>query len=200
MRMRLALFLALLCAALLAGCSGDSAADGGTSAQSGGNQPQSKSAEIKGETYDAGHFSVLVPDGWLGIVVNDMWADDPSAIDPDQLNICKGARNEADLLSNPSVHIVYYDSATDMMRPSSDYYKDVEELEPITAGDRTWEGITGTSQGAPLAILWTGESGEDQFQVTVWLEMEGETISLEDGDVQAILASILPSSKHTENP
>lgn len=193
MKKNLALLLALLCAALLVGCGGDGTADDKGSGQHSEGQTQTGAAEIRGEAYDTGHFNVLEPKGWLAIAVNDMWTDDPTDLDPDQMNLCKGAKNELDLYSKPSIHIVYYDPGVDMVRPSSDHYEDVVELEPFTAGDRTWEGITGISRDAPLAILWTGESGEDQFQVTVWLEMEGETIGLEDGDVQAILASIQPS-------
>lgn len=159
-----------------------------------GGQSQGTTAEIGGETYDAGNFSVLVPDGWLPIVVNDMWAEDPSSADPDQLKICKDAQSEMDLYTKPSVHIVYYDPGVDMMRPSPELYDEAAELDPITAGDRTWEGMTAVSQGAPLAILWTGESGADQFQVTVWLQVEEETISLDDAAVQAILSSIQPAA------
>ena len=81
-----------------------------------------------------------------------------------------------------------------MMRPSPELYDEAAELDPITAGDRTWEGMTAVSQGAPLAILWTGESGADQFQVTVWLQVEEVTISLDDAAVQAILSSIQPAA------
>lgn len=154
---------------------------------------QQAEQEITGETFNAGNFTTLIPEGWMAMTVNDMRAENPSDINPDQLNICKGAKNQWDLLSNPSVHIVHYGPGTDMMRPSGSLYQDVKELEPITAGDRIWEGMTGSSSGMPLAILWAGERGESQFQVTVWLKNEGGEIHVGDADVQAILASIQPS-------
>ena len=49
--------------------------------------------------------------------------------------------------------------------------------------------IPGSSIDTPIAILWTGEEGSDQIQVMICLE-NGDKISLEDADVQAIIASI----------
>lgn len=66
------------------------------------------------------------------------------------------------------------------------------DLEPVTIGDYTWNGFTGKSIGTPIAVLWTGEEGEDQIQLTICLK-NGDKISLEDADVQAIIASITPS-------
>ena len=81
-----------------------------------------------------------------------------------------------------------------MMKPSSDWYDEAKDIEPITAGDKTWEGFTGTSFEAPLAILWTGEAGGDQFQVTVWLETDEATIALDDADFLAILEGVTASA------
>ena len=64
-----------------------------------------------------------------------------------------------------------------------------QKAEPVTLGDYTWKGFTAKSLDTPIAILWTGEEGSDQIQVMICLE-NGDKISLEDADVQAILASI----------
>lgn len=146
------------------------------------------------EIYDAGKVSAPVPEGWMAIPVKDMWSDKGDVMDPSRLRICKGAKVEWDLFAHPYVEIIYYDSGTDMLMPPREFYRDIIELEPITAGDRTWEGFTGVADGQRLAILQTGERGADQLQVTVWLEANSGTISLEDADVQVILAGIQPVS------
>ena len=45
-----------------------------------------------------------------------------------------------------------------------------------------------------MAILWNGEAGADQYQVTLWLEADEGSISVEDADVLAILEGISPSA------
>ena len=58
MKKALLLLLALaLCASVLAGC--------------GGGKTPATPEEVKGETYDAGEFTVLVPDGWKEFPVSD---------------------------------------------------------------------------------------------------------------------------------
>lgn len=79
-----------------------------------------------------------------------------------------------------------------MMTPMKELYEETADLEPITIGNYTWNGFTGESIGTPIAILWTGEEGAGQIQLTICLE-NGDKISLEDADVQAIIASITPS-------
>lgn len=169
--------------AVLAGCGGTENGASGESAD-----------VVKGEVYDAGNVSVLVPEGWMAIPVDDIWSEDEEATDPDQIQVCKDAESDIDILLKPYVHVVYYDESTDMMQPSSDWYDDVEELEPITAGDKTWEGFKASSIGLPFATLWTGEAGGDQFQATIWLETDELSISLDDADVMAILESIQPTA------
>ena len=184
MKKMLMLFMTLLmCALVFAGCSSDGS-------DNGGGDP----AEIKGEVYDAGNVSALVPEGWMAFPVSDMWSDDTDATDPDQLQICKDAESEWDLLTKPMVDIVYYDASTSMMTPSAEWYDETEELEPMEIGGKTWNGFIGKSYDLPLAILWTGESDGDQFQVTIWLETAEGSVSIDDADVQAIIGSIQPSA------
>lgn len=167
--------------AMFAGCGGGGGAGG---AEEG----------IKGEVYDTGSMSVLVPEGWLAIPVMDMWAEEADAKDPFQLQICKGAESEWDILTCPYLQIIYYDAGTDMMKPTKDWYGDAADLEPIVIGETTWEGFTGTSMDKPLTVLFTGEAGGDQYQVTMWTEGSEESISVEDAEVLAILESIKPSA------
>ena len=155
-----------------------------------GGQPASEPAAVKGETYDAGNVSALVPDGWKAFGIQDMWADEEGAMDPDQVQIAKGAAEDYDLFSKPSVLIQHYGADVDMMTLEKEMYDEGKDLEPLEIGGRTWNGFSAKSLGTPLTVLWTGEAGSDQFQVTVWTDMGDGTITLEDADVQAIIASI----------
>lgn len=192
MKKLLALLLALIMVLSFAACG----EDGGNDTQPGGNNggETEGTKEITGETYNAGNFTALVPDGWMAFPVSDMWSDDPDATDPNGLQICKGGETEWDLFTKPYVDIDYYGPETSMSKPSSEWYDNATDLEPITAGSLTWTGFTATSLEMPLAILWA-EDGDHQYQVTLWLELtEGNAIAPTDADVVAILASLKPAT------
>jgi len=132
----------------------------------------------------------LAPEGWTGLPQKDIIADD-GGMDPDVLNICKGGETVDDLLSKPFVRIDYYGPGTEMRGGLKDWYSDTEDLAPIQCGPYTWEGFTTTDYGL-MAVLTT-QDGEHQYQASIYLETDEGSISLEDEDVQAILASVAPS-------
>lgn len=170
----------LMCVGILAGCGSDNGS----------------SEKVKGEMYDAGEVSALVPEGWLGCGVVDAFAEVPEGEDPamlpDRIQIIKDGQYPSDVFSKPFVDIQYYGPDIEMVKPSKDFYEDVKDLDPFTAGDYEWTGFTGVSYGDSLAILWA-EDGDDQYQVVIWLEKEDVSISPDDAEVRAILASIEPS-------
>ena len=171
----MALLLALvLCTAMLAGCEGGK-----------GEAPKT-AGEVTGETYDAGNVSVLVPNGWKAFPVSDMFDDYDGENDPTAVQVCKGGETEWDVFTKPYMQINYYPDNT--MYVSSDWYENVVDLEPMQLGGYTWKGFTCTSLDYPTAILYT--DGDVQIQVSITLENENEKISLDDVDVQAIIASI----------
>ena len=61
----------------------------------------------------------------------------------------------------------------------------------MTIGDRTWNGFTGSSLDVPMAVLWT-EGAEHSYQLNIVLESSEGSITLDDADFQAIVASIAP--------
>ncbi|MBR6791421.1 MAG: hypothetical protein IKM31_11215 [Oscillospiraceae bacterium] len=146
---------------------------------------------VSGTVFDAGNVQALVPDGWKAFPQSDAFTDDPDDTDPDVISVCKGGETDLDLLTKPSVRIDYYGSGTEMMGGLEDWYDQVESLDPIRLGPYTWEGFITTDYGR-TAIL-CAEDGEHQYQASVYLDVEGQTISLDDPDVQAILASVAPS-------
>lgn len=169
----------VMSALMLVGC--------GSPVSANSNDQGDGAAAIIGETYEAGNLSALVPDGWKAFPASDLFDEYDGDYDPNGLSIYKGAEDEFDVLIKPGMQITYYDGS--MMEPSKDFYDDAEDLEPFELGGYTWQGFTCTSLDYPIAVLWA-EDGNDQFSVNVWLENEGEQISLEDADVQAIIESI----------
>lgn len=146
-------------------------------------------SKITGETFDAGNITALCPDGWKAFPVSDTFDEYEGDNDPNAVSLYKGAESEWDMFSTPGIQINYYGPESGMTAPYKDFYDNVVDLEDMTIGDCTWHGFSGESLETPLTMLWT-EDGGALTQVTVWTEMDGKTISLEDADVQAILMSI----------
>jgi predicted small lipoprotein YifL len=182
------LMLALMiCLAFLAGCGSKEPA--ATDSQD--TNAQAAQTEISGDVFDAGEVSALVPAGWKAFAVSNIFSEEENATDPTAMQICKDAKEEWDLFSKPYLQINYYGADTSM-EIYKDWYDDTEDLEPIKLDNYTWNGFTGKSMDYPVAVLWA-EDGDDQFQVTIMLEMDDGKISVDDADVKAILASIKPS-------
>ena len=86
MKKMIALLLtAVSLTAILAGCSKGSA--------------PTKPEDVKGETFDGGNISALVPDGWMGFHGMDYFDEYEEGYDPNVIQVCKGAKTEWDQLS-----------------------------------------------------------------------------------------------------
>jgi hypothetical protein len=150
------------------------------------NKPVS---DITGERISAGNVSALCPDGWKSYPVWDLWAEEANTVDKDKLKFNKGAVSEDDQHFTPSMEIRYYGLNSTFFRPDKDRFDDPEDLAPMKIGGRTWEGIAGLSWGNRQALIWT-EDGDDEYLIAILLEYDGKKITLQDADVQAIIASI----------
>lgn len=194
MKKLLALILALVMAFSLVACgekeenNDDVEETKAVDVDNGGND-----AAITGETYNAGNFTALVPEGWLAVPVSDMWSDDADATDPNKVQIIKDGTSEFDIFSKAYIQIDYYGPETDMMAPSSEWYDEAADLDPVVAGDYTWTGFSAVSGGNPMTVLCTGEAGGPQYQATIWGNGEN-TVAVTDADVLAILASVTPAA------
>lgn len=154
----------------------------------GGGAQATDPAEVKGETYDAGNVSALVPTGWKAFPATDLFDEYDGDNNPNTLYIYKGAKNEFDMFSCPGITINYYEDATSFMSAKS-FYDDAADIDPVELGAYTWNGYTATSVDYPYTIL-EGTDGEAAIQVSILMENGDKKISLEDVDVQAIIASI----------
>ena len=191
MKKFLALILALVMVFTLVACGSDDAKKTEAPATD-APADNGGAADISGETYNAGNFTALVPSGWMAIPVTDMWSDD-GAVDPDALQIIKDGASEFDILTKAYIQFDYYAPETDLMIPSSEWYEEAVDLDPIVAGDYTWNGFSAVSGGNNMITLWTGEAGGHQFQATLWCNGEN-VITAADADVLAILASVVPAA------
>lgn len=93
-----------------------------TACNSGGGSGGAK-AEIKGETKEVGDFSVLVPEGWMGYDME--LSGEPITY---KTQIYKGAKEEIDMWSTPSVQITYWkDGEEDILTSAKSAYNDTKE-------------------------------------------------------------------------
>lgn len=183
----------ILCVILLAGC-GEKTTDSEKpkmETDTAVMETETVKPEIPGEMYDTGEFRALVPEGWKAFPIMDVFSED-NAEDTSCFNIIKEGTSDLDLFSKPYVRLDYYGPDTMMMKPSSEYYENVQEVADMQLGTHSWTGFIGEDGYGKSAILWM-EEGEIQCQAIIWLEVENKKITLEDADVQAILASVEPS-------
>lgn len=150
--------------------------------------------EVTGEVYDAGEVSALVPTGWKAFPQHDAFSSDANAMLTDVINICKGGESDMDLFSKPYIRFDFGGPDKDLYMTDKDFYDNVQDLEPITTGEHTWNGFSGESLGTKLVVLFC-EEGDIQYQATLFTEPSSGKISLEDADVLAILASVAPTGE-----
>ena len=163
----------------------------GEPAQNGGSGAVADAPSVPGENYDTGSFSVLVPEGWKAFPTLDIWSEDPNAINPDSLQLGKGANDEFELLVNPSISINYYGVDYDLMTPDSSWYDNAAELNSFALGDFTWSGFEADDfMGGKVIILWTDSVNDIEYQANISFDPNSHTVSANDADVQAILASL----------
>ena len=128
--------------------------------------------QITGETYDAGAFTLLVPEGWLAVQ------------EPLGCALYPGSRDAGVFVG------VVFRGPEDPYVSSRDQYRKKQDQEPVTVGDITWKVFTAKRQDIPYTVL-TGQSDSCIFEVRICMEAEsGQSLSLQDPEVQAILQSL----------
>ncbi|MBR4080086.1 MAG: hypothetical protein IKK29_07725 [Christensenellaceae bacterium] len=157
-------------------------------------EPEAAEPAVTGEMFNAGNVSAVVPDGWKAFPVADIFAEEDDAVDPNAIQIGKGAESDWDLYSVPYLDIDYYGPSSELWPPTKDWYDDAEDIAPFKAGKYNWEGFSATSFGQPLTIVWAID-GDDEYQVNIWTGADANNaITVMDADVQAILASLQPTA------
>lgn len=166
MKKLFALLLALTMAFALCACGGGGG-DGGDA------------AKVTGETVSTTGFSVLVPEGWTYELVNG----------DSGIYLYKGEKDtENNLVLCPMVSIASMETAYDHHADADRMFEEYEDIQPLTTGDLTWQGVTGTYLDVEKAFLWT--EGEAHYYVNMDLSSDQGSISLKDADVLDILGSV----------
>ena len=177
--------------------------DNGKPGTSVSTEPDTTASEITGEIYDTGELRALVPDGWAAFPIPDVFADEPDAVKTSCFYIIKGGVSDRDIHANPYIRLECLEPDAQIADPDPALDKNVEDVGPLNLGDHSWNGYVfedcfggyGKPVIGKMAVLWT-EAGSTRYEAVIRLEFNGqkEKISLEDDDVQAILASVQSSN------
>lgn len=153
----------LLCVALLAGCGSEGKKN--TIPQSTphkqteqSQQEEQTAPQVPGEIYDAGEVQALVPEGWTAFPIKDAFSDQ-NEMEKDAFNICKGGVTELDLYSKPYVRLDYFGPDTEMMKPSKEWYSDVENGALLPSVYRWAENQSEDDRHFPTGIFTAGDRG-----------------------------------------
>ena len=140
---------------------------------------------MKEEVFSNEYLQVRVPEAWkvfYGI-------DAEGNATPKKLHVYKNAETEFDIFHKAGITICYYEDAKQYCLIKA-IYEDVKDIEPFTLGKYCWSGFSCKSFGYPYIMLETNEK-TDRVLVMLLLENEENKISFSDGDVQAIMESIV---------
>ena len=166
-------------------------------------EPDTTASEITGEIYDTGELRALVPDGWAAFPIPDVFADAPDAVKTSCFHIIKGGVSDRDIHAKPYIRLECLEPGVQIADPDPALDKNVEDVGPLNLGGHSWNGYVfedcfggyGKPVIGKMAVLWT-EAGSTRYEAVIRLEFNGQKgkISLEDDDVQAILASVQSSN------
>ncbi|MBQ8137125.1 MAG: hypothetical protein IJ174_06805 [Clostridia bacterium] len=121
------------------------------------------------KTYDAGRISVVIPDGWTATPMDDI-----------SVMICKGIP-----FLSPMVTVSYYPLGR-IFLDSRELYDSAADLEPFSLGGYDWTAYDVSSMG----MDFTNATAETEYGTLVVSVTKKDAVSISDGDVQSILASI----------
>lgn len=169
-------------------------------------KPDTMAPEVSGEIYDTGELRALVPDGWAAFPIPDVFADEPDAVKTSCFHIIKDGTSDRDIHAKPYIRLERCEPDAQITDPDPAFYKNIEDVGPLDLGGHSWSGYVcedcfggyGKPVIGKMAVLWTGV-GNVRYEAVIRLEFNGqkEKISLEDSDVQAILASVESSESGT---
>jgi len=151
--------------------------------------------EITGEIYSTGEFQALVPKGWRSFPVTDPFEED-RPVKSDCFFLNKGGESQWHVFEKPYIRLEHFypDEQMDVSEPDPELWQNVEEYPSMQFGELIWNGYAadnyhGRAHMGRFAVLWTENDGQ-KYQALICFRSGGHTISLEDADVQAILASV----------
>ena len=179
------MIMLILCAGLLAGCRES-------------ESPAVSGVEISGEIYSTGEFQAFVPEGWRTFPITDPFAEG-QPVKTDCFFLNKGGESDWHVYEKPYIRLEHFgpDEPMDEPVPDPALERDMEEYLPMQFGDLIWNGYAadnyhGKARIGRFATLWAERDGHE-YLALVCFKSGGESVRLEDADVQAILASVAPT-------
>lgn len=185
MKKKLLAIIAIVCVAAFA----LSACGGGSGSGGGGN-----SGGGAAETYDVGAFTVSLPSGWTAFPQDDIFGDKDAAgnypVDPETILLAKGAKDEFDAYSCPSVRIYWY-SPNAYVLDSKSFYDNVEDISGVTVKGTECEAYTGESMGYTYQFIhYQTETEQYDFNILISVDGKKTGITWEDPEVKTIIESV----------
>lgn len=163
-------------------------------------QPQPSQTEpvVIRQIYDTGQFRVPVPTPWQVFPIEDPFAQG-RPVKTDCVFLRKGGQSDRKVFEKPYVRISYYGPEVTMEHPQADgvVLRDPHCITPMQCGPLLWSGYTADEYRGDVCVgrfasLWAEQDGH-KYEVLVCFRSGGETIALEDADLQAILSGLAPS-------
>ncbi len=189
MKKKLLAIIAIVCVAafVLSACGGG----GGNSGGGGGGNSGGGAAE----TYDVGVFTVSVPSGWTAFPQDDIFGDKDAEgnypVDPETILLAKGAKDEFDAYSRPSVRIYWY-KADAYVLDSRSFYDDVVDISGVTIKGKECDAYKGESMGYVYQFIhYQGDDAQYDFNILIAADGKDTGITWEDPEVKSILESVV---------
>ena len=145
----------------------------------------------KMETVSCEAFTCNLPEGWVSLPYEDMFAEEEGAINPNGLYLVKGdPEDEFAALSCGSLTITWSEPGTETL-DISDMYDKVEDAS-MNIGGRDWEGFTGEIMEGYRNIVLVCDNDEGLWQVSGNMTGadDASSFDVESEDFLAILESI----------
>ncbi len=149
------------------------------------------SINVTGKIYEVGMFSLLIPDGWLEnpfYVVGDTSQTPMNSI----VSVYKGAPSQESIYSYPGVTVKILKTGSTPITPNKSMYSNPLDIKPITINGVEWIGFISDNGGYPFIEI-VAECGEFSYIVMIGTDRINGKISINDKEVQAIIASITPT-------
>lgn len=160
----------------------------------------SSGPSVKGEKYDAGNISSIVPEGWMLVESTDVWGEyGELGHNPNLFAIYKGAKEEMDIFSAAVIEATYYKDGG-VFSPE-ELFDDVERIPEQKIGEYTWNGFRGISMGRRMVYIYTGKDAEgnvvgDCIGIKMVLEGDFGEFGFDDDEAQAFIHNIRVKNKY----
>lgn len=167
-------------------------------------EPAAPAAPSAGSVVDTGVIKTVCPDGWMYFEQTDVFGEQDAEgnypVDPSKMGFCKGATSHMDVFSKLTTYVYYRDYAfTDSIQSMGMmWYEETEEFTTVINGI-TCSGFHARSQDVfneedfyEYDIVYYPIDDSHHFEIDIMTSAPstGDTVSVDDPDVQAILTNL----------